>query len=556
MGEFVRRWGLALSFATALSVAVSTARADKPDAKPSDLPKVASGATEHMVAMSDGVKLATNVYLPKGDGPFPVILTRTPYGKDSGMAVLGERYVKAGYVYILQDCRGRFRSEGTYTVFETDRDDGFDTVDWVAHQPWCNGKVGMSGASAMGITSLLAAIAQPPALKCAFVIVAPQSFATEAIFIGGVFKEADTTGWLNSQKVPEQIPLRRVALNDTKLEDEQDIAPHRPKIQIPIYHVGGWYDIFSVGTQGNFAFLQNQGAAGARGTQKLLMGPFGHGQLKGELKYPDGGGMLSAMEEEMKWFDHHLKGIANEIATEPPVKYYQMASARKRQATPKNGWKTAANWPPESHETRYFLQPDRTLATAAPEASDASTAYAFDPAKPVPTVGGANLTLPIGPMDQREVGERDDYLRFQTPVLEQDVTIAGRVYLDLYAATDGTDTDFCIKLVDVYPDGYEALILDQPLRTRYRHGHRPNQVELMEPNRPERMSIELGSTANTFEAGHRIAVHVTSSNAPRFDVNPNTGEQPGSNKLPPRVARNTVFHDSARPTALVLPVTD
>jgi predicted acyl esterase len=514
----------------------------------------AAQADEQMVPMRDGVKLATNVYLPKGEGPFAVVLTRTPYGKDSGLSALSDRYVKAGYACVIQDCRGRFKSEGDYAIFENDRDDGFDTIEWIAKQPWCNGKVGMAGASAMGITSLLAAIAQPEALKCAYVVVAPESFWTEATFIGGVFKEADVAGWLKSQGVEEQIPVRRASLGDSKLEEAQDIIVFRDKIKIPIFHVGGWYDIFSVGTQGNFAYLQNEGAEGARGRQKLLMGPFGHGALKGDLKYGDGGSLLTALVSDLKWFDHHLKGMDNGIDKEPAVKYYQMAAARKGAVSKKNGWRTSENWPPKSQSVSYYLTADRELSTAAPQGSDASTSYDFDPKNPVPTVGGANLTLPIGPLDQREVAERQDYLRFATPVLEQDVTVGGPVYVDLYAATDGRDTDFMVKLIDVYPDGYEALILDQPLRTRYRDGHKVAQTKLMTPGEPTRMRVNLGGTANTFEKGHRIALHITSSNSPRFEVNPNTGEAPGKSEHEPRIAKNTIYHDAAHPTALVLPV--
>ena len=355
-------------------------------AKPASA-KPPQGATEEMVAMRDGVKLATSIYLPKGEGPFPVVLTRTPYGKDGELSAMGStRYPKAGYVYVVQDCRGKFKSEGEYKTFENDRDDGHDTINWIAKQPWCNGKVGMSGASAMGITSLLAAISQPEALKCAYVIVAPESFLTEATFIGGVFKEADTTGWLTGQGVAAEIPLRRASLAKPTAVNEQDIVLHRDKIKIPIYHVGGWYDIFSVGTQGNFAFLQHKGPEGARGKQKLMMGPFGHGGLKGELKYDGGGGILSALGDELRWFDHHLKGADNGIATEPAVTYYQMASARKKAFSPKNGWKKAETWPIASRPTNFYLHPDRTLSTDGPTVSDSSTSYDFDPKNPVKTV--------------------------------------------------------------------------------------------------------------------------------------------------------------------------
>lgn len=518
--------------------------------------KVATGAAEKMVPMRDGVKLATNVYLPKGEGPFPVVLMRTPYGKDGTFSMGADKYRKAGYVYVVQDCRGRFRSEGEYKIFEADRDDGHDTITWITQQPWCNGRVGITGGSAMGITGLLAAISQHEALKCAYVAVAPESFWTEATFIGGVFKEADVSNWLKGQDAEQEIPIRRASLGDTKLELAQDIAAHRDKIRIPIMHVGGWYDIFSVGTQGNFSYLHNHGGEGARGKQKLVMGPYGHGGLKGDLKYPEGGGLLTAISEDIEWFDHHLKGQDNGLSKTPPVRYYQMAAARKKSASDKNGWQTAENWPIASTPSSYFLTAEKELSTAAPTRSDSATSYAFDPKNPAPTVGGANLSLPIGPLDQREIGERPDYLRYQTPALERDVKIVGRVYVDLFASTDGADTDFMVKLVDVYPDGYEALILDQPLRARYRGGHRPEQVQMMKPGVPTRMTVELGSTANVFEAGHRIAVHITSSNHPRFEVNANTGEAPGKNDLPARVAQNTIHHDAAHATALVLPVVE
>lgn len=521
--------------------------------------KPAAGAVENMVAMRDGVKLATNVYLPQGEGPFPVVLMRTPYGKDGTFALGADRYRKAGYVYVVQDCRGRFRSEGNYTIFEADRDDGHDTITWITQQPWCNGRVGMTGGSAMGITGLLAAISQHENLRCAYVAVAPESFWTEATFIGGVFKEADVSNWLKGQDKADEIPFRRASLSNTNLEMAQDIVQHRDKIRIPIMHVGGWYDIFSVGTQGNFVYLQNRGAEGARGKQKLVMGPYGHGGLKGDLKYPEGGGLLTAISDDVAWFDYHLKGLENGVASSPPVRYYQMAAAKKGSVSDKNGWQTADNWPLPSTPSSYYLTADRGLSAAAPTHSDSTTSYAYDPEHPVPTVGGANLSLPIGPLDQREVGQRDDYLRFQSPPLEADVRIAGRVYVDLFASTDGPDTDFMVKLIDVYPDGYEALILDQPLRARFRNGHRPEQAQMMTPGQPTRMTIELGSTANQFEAGHRIAVHVTSSNYPRFEVNPNTGVAPPGGVTegqPTRVAKNTIHHDAAHPTALVLPVVE
>lgn len=521
-----------------------------------DPPRVARGATEEMVPMRDGVSLATNVFLPRGEGPWPVILTRTPYSKDGLFGAMAPRYVSAGYVFVIQDCRGRFRSEGEYRPFEDDLNDGFDTVNWVAGQPWCDGNVGMSGASAMGITSLLAAISQPEALKAAFVVVAPESFWSEATFIGGVFKQADVGNWMESQGAADQVAERKASLIDTEDEAARDLILHRHKIQIPIYHLGGWYDIFSTGTQGNFAFLQNHGDEGARGQQKLYLGPFGHGNLAGELRYKGDKGILGVFSEEIRWFNHHLKGEDNGVMDEPPVKYFQMASAHRDAPSPKNEWRTLDNWPPESTATSFYAAEGGALQTSPVDTVGLATRYTFDPAQPVPTVGGANLTLPIGPLDQRAIADRDDYLRFQTPPLENDVAIAGPVYVDLYCSTDGPDTDFVVKLVDVYPDGYEALLLDAPIRCMFRDGHAADEIKPMQPDEPTKIRIPLGGIANTFEQGHSIALHVTSSNYPRFEVNPNTGELPGQQSKPPRTAQNAVYHDKDYPTALVLPVVE
>ena len=525
-------------------------------AEESEKTRVIAGATEYMVPMRDGVKLATNVFLPEGEGPWPVILTRTPYSKDGTFAIRWRQYNKAGYAFVIQDCRGTFRSEGTYRPFEDEKNDGYDTIAWIADQPWCNGKVGMSGASAMGIATLLAAIAQPEHLKAAFVVVAPQSLWEEATFINGVFKEADTTNWMRSRGALDQVAERKASLEDLEQQRAQDILPNRDQINIPIYHVGGWYDIFSTGTQGNFTFLQNHGRPGALGQQKLLMGPFGHGKLEGELRYKKGGGLLSGFKYEIPWFDYHLKGVDNGIMEEPAVRYYQMAAARRGAFSKKNGWRTADNWPPPATATPFYLHGSRKLTSQAPSESVAATSYQFDPRNPVPTVGGPNLTLPLGPMDQRAIPDRQDYLRFETPTLEEDVSIAGPVYVDLYVSTDAPDTDFMVKLVDVYPDGYEALLLDAPFRTRYREGRAPEQIKMMPRGEPVRLRIPLGGTANTFEAGHKIAVHVTSSNAPRFEVNRNTGEPIGVAKQPPRVANNTIHHDADHPSAIVLPIVD
>jgi predicted acyl esterase len=514
---------------------------------------------EIFIPMRDGVKLAADVYLPEGKGPFPVILTRTPYLKQNMVRMGGaERFVKAGYAYVAQDVRGKGHSEGFYAAFVNDIEDGYDTVEGLAKQPWSNGQIGITGASAMGITSNLAAIARPPHLKAAYVIVAPnETFSTS--FLGGVPKDKDTVGWMKGQGVSDEAVARSLAGATRSVFTER--AGPGPLIRyadIPMWNVGGWYDIFNTGSVRNFQILQNEGSVGARGNQRLTMGPVGHGNLSGDIAYPGndslnqmmGGGPTGA---DLRWFDHWLKGAENGVMDEPPVDLFVMAGARKGAYSPKNRWVHAGNWPLPYRPTRLYLTEGLGLSKAPPAGEGAKTSYRFDPANPVATVGGANLTFERGPMDQRAIKPRQDYLRFQTPVLDRDVTIAGPVTVELWGATDGPDTDFMAKLVDVYPDGYEALILDAPIRTRYREGRMPDQVKMMTPGAPEKLTIDLWNTALTFEKGHRIAVHITSSNAPRFVVNHNNGDAPGDEK-PPRVAVNTVYMDKAHPSAVVLPV--
>jgi predicted acyl esterase len=512
---------------------------------------------EHLVPMRDGVRLATDVYLPAGAGPFPAVLQRTPYNK-SGAGVGAAGYTERGYAFVAQDQRGRYRSEGEYRPHENEVHDGYDTVEWIAAQPWSNGKVGVSGASAVGIAANLAAASNPPHLVAAYVIVAPESLFGESRFIGGVFKEADTGNWMRGQGVAD---AEIQALHDRVLLDarwqQTDFVFLRDQVDIPIYNVGGWYDLFLKGNVNNFRYLQDWGAPGARGRQKLWVGPIGHGALSGDLAYPAGGDRTDKAEE-LRWFDRWLKGIDNGIDREPPVSYYMMASAR-RGATPSpaNRWLHAESWPPPgSRPVRLYLAPGGGLSWDAPQAADSRSSYRFDPANPVPTVGGLNLTLARGPMDQREIPKRPDYLRFETAPLDRDLVLAGPLSAELFVSTDGPDTDFAVKLVDVYPDGYEALVIDSIQRARYRNGRRAEDVLPMEPGEPTPLAVDLWHTAITIERGHKLAVHVTSSNHPRFEVNPNNGSAPEDTAAAPRIATNVVFHEQGKASAIVLPVMD
>ena len=516
---------------------------------------------EFMVPMRDGVKLATSVFLPEGEGPWPVVITRTPYSKRRAPRS-APKYLSEGYAYVAQDCRGRFASEGFYEPYQTDKEDGFDTIAWIAEQPWCNGKVGITGRSAAGITANLAAAADPPALVCAYVVTAPESLFDESYYMGGIFREHFRGNFMRLQGAEDQIPtLKARVILDEKWKFT-DLVHHRHNINVPMYNFGGWYDMFAKGAINNFVYLQYHGRERARGNQKLWMGPWAHSTLSGDMDYAGNKGLRAAFAEEMRWLGYWLKGEQNGIMDEPAMTYYHMAAARKGKFSEKNGFRQTDLWPPTSRDTRYYLTENFGMTTRRPTNIGPSLSYVHDPANPVPTLGGANYNnsprdypITVGPSDLRELGMRQDYLRFQTPVLEEDVTIQGRIDVELWASTDAVDTDFMVKLVDVYPDGYEAVLLDSPIRARYRYGRAPGDIEMMTPGKPTLFIIDLWSTSITIEKGHRIAVHVTSSNYPRFEVNPNTGEAPGSETLAPRKAVNTIYFDYDHPSAIVLPLT-
>jgi uncharacterized protein len=509
--------------------------------------------TEMFMTTRDGVKLAANVYMPAGAGPFAVVLSRTPYIKDGQREpLLGKKYTDAGYVFVDQDVRGKGHSEGVYHAFTTDIEDGYDTVEWIAKQPWSTGKIGITGASALGMTSNYAAMSAPPHLTAAYIVVAPYERFLNT-YPGGVLKDADTLGWMKRQGA-DQATLDVISgeVIDSALWKRTSTLVNEKYVRIPIWYNGGWYDIFDEGNRW-FTYLQNRGAQGARGNQKLTMSAAGHGGLTGDIEYPQLAN-LHGPNDEMRWWDYWLKGIDTGIMDEPPVTYFMMGAGRKGHPSELTRVVHAANWPPASRATCYYLAPKFALTTREPTVAEAKLSYRDDPSKPVESVGGANLLNKAGPMDQRQIPQRSDYLRFETAVLTQNVAIAGTVHMELYAATDGPDTDFMVKLVDVYPDGYEAIVLDAPIRVRFRHGREPDDVQMMLPNVPEKLDIDLWETAITFEKGHKIAVHIASTASPKYEINPNTGEKSGQHTMKARIATNTIYFDQSHPSAMVLPV--
>jgi uncharacterized protein len=504
---------------------------------------------EVLVPMRDGTKLATLVTLPEGAGPWPVIFSRTPYGKETpGLGPTAVEFFNIGYVHVVQDTRGMGKSEGTFGRFEHEKPDGYDSIHWITQQPWCNGKVGMFGVSAGGILANLAAMAQPPALVCTYVVVAHGCDYRYGTYSGGVFQKDLNERWYKLLRRPlEDSLIPRVGPYNQNAAD-MDMRQHFDKVNVPTFNVCGWYDCFVQSGIENYSGLQRNGAGLAKGNQRLVVGAFGHFPLNGKLEYPKEASKPDTSTVQ-RWFDHWMKGIETGITQEQPVRYFLMGDPFDPKA-PGNEWRTGSQWPPV-HESRELWLAEKGELRPRPSNGSASIEYSSDPKNPVPTLGGNNLFLSRGPMDQSPTRIRKDVLRFDGEPLATPLEVVGTVKVDLQVSTDGPDTDFIVKLVDIYPDGYEALVLDQAMRLRFRDGFDAPQPA--EPNKVYHLAFDLGNTALVFNKGHRLAVHVQSSNAPRFEPHTNTWD-PVSSYDSARVARNRVYVGKEAGSRIILPV--
>ncbi|MBN1359756.1 MAG: CocE/NonD family hydrolase [Sedimentisphaerales bacterium] len=505
-----------------------------------------------MVPMRDGVKLATYVYLPTGEGPWPTILVRTSYGKDS-VEELAPQANERGYALVVQDFRGRFNSEGQdYPVFTHggwgERKDGYDTVEWIAAQPWSNGKVGGFGMSAPGIALNMMAPSRPPHLVCCYVGVAFSSMYHQAAYQGGAFRRALVEGWLGN----EGFDLRNLKLvreqpdydDFWKALNAESVAS---RVNVPTMFVGGWYDIFTAGTLNSFQTIHQQGDSGARGKCRLVMDAYGHGR-NDDLVFPN----LTppATASAWNWFDVWMKRDGQGLDAIPVVQYFVMGDPNDPN-TPGNRWRAAVDWPVPADARKIYFHADRKLRLGPCRDLFESLSVEYDPQNPVPTIGGANLTIAKGPKDQRSVEGRPDVLVFDSPILDRYVEVTGPVTAKLWVSSTATDTDFTAKLCDVYPNGRSMIVLDGILRMRHRDSM--EKSELMEPGKIYEIDIDLWSTSLVFSPGHRVRVALSSSNAPRFEPNPNTGEPSGVDSRTQR-ATNTIYMDAKHPSHIVLPI--
>lgn len=511
-------------------------------AKSQDLPAGAASRRTVMVPMRDGTRLATEVLLPEGEGPWPTVLMRTPYGRTGGALQHLKRYLEHDCAVVTQDFRGLFASEGKFDLFSFfmgNIRDGYDTVEWVAEQDWSNGRVGITGGSGPGIAGKLALMSDPPHLVAASTNVAASNLHRYAGFSGGVRRAHMVDNWLKGRGVKvEKWPKPRL----TPFNREQRRLDFRGRdIDIPLTDRAGWFDIFSQSALDDFAALKDNGKT------FTVVGPTGHGNIRG-LHWPGEDTVNQVMSHTPG-----LKPLKTDVDMGRSTLYYYLMGDAREGGPPGNVWKKTHEWPVPHTDTPVYMTADGKLQLQRPDEADASLSFRYDPNNPVPTRGGANLILPKGPMDQRPLSERDDILRFSTEPLDEPVEVTGKVRVKLHVSSDVPDTTFMAKLIDVYPDGYEALILDSAVMTRYRDGL--DNAAPMKPGEIYELTIDLWSTALVFDKGHKIAIHVTSSNAPRYEVHPNTYE-PVSSYDEAEVAHNTVHLSSKHPSRIILPVVE
>jgi len=604
-----------------------------------------------MVPMRDGVRLATDVYRPArggrpSPGRFPVILERTPYGRNvtsfrditakdprpRTRADVAADYVHAGYVVLFQDCRGRYGSEGEFIKYVNEGPDGFDTCAWIMRQPWSNGALGTIGLSYAAHTQMALACLNPPGLKAMVVDCGGFSNAFQGgIRQGGAFELKQVTWAYNlglESKEVQADAQRLAALKAVDLKAWFLSMPwksgHTPISAIPDYeayvldqwrhgrfdgywkrvglwsqgyyhefphaamiHLSGWYDPYSRTATDNYVGLKTAG----RGPLRLIMGPWTHGARSvgyaGDVEFGPQATLDAEAGEDyfafrVHWFDAHLKPRSGDPTPgeETPVRLFIMGGGSGRKTAQGRldhggAWRSERDWPiPDRQETRFYLTAEGVLSQKPPAADAEPWRYVFDPRDPVPTIGGAVTSgeplMRGGGFDQvasaaifgarapyLPLDARPDVLVFQTEPLAEDVEVTGPIRAKLYISSDGPDTDFTIKLLDVYPpnpdypQGYRLNLTDGILRCRYRASF--ETPSLMTPGAVYEIEVSAFPTANVFKAGHRIRLDVSSSNFPHFDVNPNTGAPEGEG-LVQRNAVNTVFVDAQRPSHVILPL--
>ena len=557
------------------------------------------------IPMRDGIVLRADLYRPiDADQPgraVPGIVTRTPYDKElSGAGVVAVmpsalKLAERGYAVVVCDCRGRYASEGEFRPFHQEGADGYDTLEWVAAQEWCDGQTAIYGASYVGATTMLAARERPPSLRCAIPIITADDYYDGWTYQGGAFQLGfvglwgsglAATGYL--QRDHERPPEAQAEMSEAIMGNGFRLLGSRPlsempgisqagvapywrewlthetrdeywesvrhsadysRFQVPMLHIGGWFDIFAIGTVRNFRGISDSGNP----EQHLIMGPWAHTSYDrwlGEMEFgPTGDAAASGVIADINVFlDRHLKGREREL---PPVRWFLMGA---------NEWRTDTAWPPPNAvERRLYLASDGggtmhwgdgRLVDDCPDDDLRWDEFMYVGHKPVLTNGGSILQMavgPPGPRDQSRAESRDDVLCYTTEPLREAVDMAGPVEVEIWLSSTRPDTDITAKLVDVHPDGKPVSLVDGIMRARFREGFE-REVSLA-PGEVVKLTVDLASLGHRFDVGHRIRLEVSSSNYPRFMANPNDGESVNA-AADMQPAINTIRRGGAYPSAL------
>ena len=551
------------------------------------------------VPMRDQVRLDTNVFHPPTSGRFPAILIRTPYGKGADLPASYRVFINHGYAVVMQDVRGRYASAGVFNSLSQEGPDGYDTLNWIAQQPWSDGKIGMTGGSYLGMAQWRVALLNNPHLKAIFPVVSGSDEYLDRYYSeGGAMKLGHRALWLSQNLTAPgtakpkfndyiyHLPLRSIDRAATRrtLGFYQAVLNHPAydsywkgnsvlaridQVRVPVFSVGGWYDNYVEGDLDAFAALHRlHGKLDDR--HRIVIGPWPHNMsvpFQGVSYGDDSSSPIRTYQ--IDWFDHWLKGAPEDERPFSPEAWHGVR-AEVDQAPVHifvmgvNRWRDEPDWPlARAHNTPFYLASEGAANTffgngvlrSRLEHASETDRFTYDPRNPVPTRGGAVCCdpkiFPWGPMDQRPVERRKDVLVYTSAPLKRDLEVTGPIRLVLYASTSAPDTDFTAKLIDLFPNGEARNLTDGILRVRYRQGL--GKPELAEPDDVYRLNIDVGVTSNVFLAGHAIRLEISSSNFPRFDRNPNTGRAFADETML-RKAQQVIYHSRQYPSHLVLPV--
>ncbi|MEZ5943118.1 MAG: CocE/NonD family hydrolase [Planctomycetaceae bacterium] len=513
-----------------------------------------------MIPMRDGIRLSAYLYVPQGDGPWPAIFQqRYASLRGAGTRQSAAKLAEAGFVVALVNYRGTHLSEGKWVGYRAmqwgELRDGYDACEWLAEQPWCTGKVGTFGGSQGGYAQNYLAVTQPPHLVCQYMTDTGLSLFHEGYRIGGTTRPERFHSLASVCRNPDDNRDLLEEWYQHPHYDEywqaEDCTLHFDKMNVPCFTIGSWYDFMNQGSIASFQGRQEHGGENSRNRQQLVIGPWRHGGAKGnrvgDLVYPENAAWPMA-DHMVRWFSHYLKDEENYVDHEPAVRYYVMGPVGEANA-PGNVWREAENFPPESTATAWYLRENASLSLASPTAENSSTSYKSDPRHPMEIPGTA---FP-GAADARAYEQQAEVRTFTTEPLTSPVEWTGRVFAELEVSSTARDTDFIVRISDVYPDGRSILIVDYPWRARYREGF--DHEVLMTPGEVHKLKFPVGWMSQIFNTGHRIRVTISSTGAPLYEPNPQTG-RPLTIEFPEDAisAVNTVHHSKLHASRIIAPV--